>query len=209
MKGLIRAEYYMMKEQLVSLLKLYGFFAALSLFANSSMYIVNMQAVISAIMLISMMAVDENGKDAYYLQLPFDRRELVKEKYVRGCVFLVPFMLMANLTGFIITIICELDFLGFFTETAIGIIYLFLTMDVVIPIAIKKGASKSRTVCLICVFVLCYVLVYLTKVFLKDMPGIDFDLALMIVMWIAAALSVLLLPVSYKLSVKYYLEKEF
>ena len=69
MKGLIRAEYYMMKEQLVSLLKLYGFFAALSLFANSSMYIVNMQAVISAIMLISMMAVDENGKDAYYLSL--------------------------------------------------------------------------------------------------------------------------------------------
>ncbi|MDC7286981.1 ABC-2 transporter permease [Blautia schinkii] len=209
MKGLIRADYYIIKEQLGSYFKLFGFFAVISLFAKSSMYIVNMQAVFSAMILISMMAADENGRDAYYQQLPFDRRELVKEKYVRGCVFLLPFMLMANFVGFIITLICELDFLRFFTDMEIGIVYLFLSIDIVIPFAIKKGVAKARLAGFAFVFVPCLVLVYLTKFIVEDMPGIDFVFVVTILMLVLAVLSILLLPFSYRLSLKYYQEREF
>ena len=209
MKGLIRADYYMLKAEIGTYLKMFGFFAVFSLFTKSSIYIMTMQFVISVMLLLSMMTVDENGKDAYYQQLPFDRKELVKEKYVRGCVFLIPLMLIADFIGFIVTLIYGLDFAQFFSNMMLGIVYLLLTIDIVIPIAIKRGAGKSRFICIFCVFLPPAVLIYPLNAFLKDTPGINADLAVTFLMLAVAVLVLLLVPLSYKLSVKYYQAKEF
>lgn len=209
MKGLIRAEYYMIRAEIGVYLKMLAFFTAFSLFIKSYLYVMTMQFVISVLLLLSMMAVDENGKDAYYQQLPFSRRELVKEKYMRGCVFLIPFMLGADVVGFIITLIYRLDMVEFFGEMTIGMVYLFLAIDIAIPIAIRRGAGRSRLLCIICVFVPCFLLVYPISVFLKGRPGINVEFVVLIMMLAVLALAVLLLPLSYKLSVKFYQAKEF
>ena len=104
MKGLIKADYYMMKADIRSNLTILGFFALLSVFLKSPMYIMTMQSVVAILFLFSMLTMDENGKDAYYQQLPFDKKELVKEKYVRGFVFLLPFIFVSQVVGLVITL---------------------------------------------------------------------------------------------------------
>ncbi|MDC7286982.1 ABC-2 transporter permease [Blautia schinkii] len=209
MKGLIRVEYYMIKAEIWTYLKMFGLFAVFSLFVKSSLYIMTMQFVTSVMLLLSMMTVDENGKDAYYQQLPFDRRELVKEKYVRGCVFLIPLMLLADFIGFMITLIYGLDLVQFLSNMVLGIVYFLLTIDIVIPIAIKRGAGKSRFICIFCVVLPPAALIFPINAFMKGRPGINADLAATILMLIVVVLVLLLLPISYKLSVKFYQAKEF
>lgn len=209
MKGLIRADYYMLKPQFGTYVKMFFFFIIFSVFMKSPMYLMNMQFVVSLMLLLSMMAADENGKDAYYQQLPFARKELVKEKYVRGIIFLLPFLLAADLIGFLITLIYGMDMIDFISQATLGIVYLLLSINIATPIVIKRGAAKSRFICIAFVLVPCLGLIFSTSYFLKGIPGINIDFVLMIVLAVLAALAVLLLPFSYRLSVKYYQQKEF
>ncbi|MDC7286983.1 ABC-2 transporter permease [Blautia schinkii] len=209
MRGLIRADYYMIKAEVKTYLILLGIFTILSFFRKSSDYIVTMQFVVTLMLSLSLMTIDENGKDAYYQQLPFDRRELVKEKYVRGFVFIVPFLIVGSFAGFIITLIYGADISNFFSEVVLSVVYLLQAMDFVIPICIKKEASKSRLLCGICVGVPSLVVTIVANVIIKDMHGINTELAFTLVMLVLVALALLLLPLSYRLSVKYYQAKEF
>lgn len=210
MKGMIRADYYMMKSTLKVVLITFGLFSIFSIFLKSPLYIITMQSMYAIMILISMMSMDENGRDAYYQQLPFDRKELVKEKYVRGFLFLVPFLLASDVEGFIITLVLKLDFMDFFSQAVLGIAYFLLAMDISIPVLIKHGATmKSRMLCMLFILLPSTLLISFTGTFIKDKPGMDFDSTATVLMLGASALAVLFLPLSYRLSVKYYQEKEF
>lgn len=209
MRGLIRADYYMIKAEIRTYLILLGFFAVFSFFTKSSQYIVTMQFVVTLMLNLSMMTADENGKDAYYQQLPFERKELVKEKYLRGFVYLTPFLLGGCLIGLTVTLFYGLDMKGFISEVMLGVVYLLLSVNIVIPITIKRGTSKSRLICALCVTVPSLLVLNMVDFFVGDIPGIDKELVFTWIMLGLAVLALLSIPLSYRLSVKYYQQKEF
>lgn len=209
MKGLLKSDLYMMKKEMSSYFKMFGFFIVLSVFMKSANYVMTMQFVITIMHLLSMMAQDENGRDAYYMQMPFSRKEIVLEKYVRSFVFLFPFVVCAAAASLFITFFFHLEFTEFVGYCLMGIVYLVFSIDITIPLAIKRGASRIRLLASILILMPCMGIILATNSYVKNISWISSDTLMNYCIAVLAAVAILLLPVSYRLSVKYYQIKEF
>ncbi|MDO4272433.1 MAG: ABC-2 transporter permease [Eubacteriales bacterium] len=209
MKGLLKSDLYMTKKEMINYYKMFGFFIILSVIMKSAIYVITMQLVITVMHLLNMMLLDENGRDAYYLQMPFSRKKLVAEKYVRAVVFLTPFWACAAVASLLITLIFHLDIGDFIGSCLLGVVYLVFSVDVIIPMAIKRGASRIRLLASIIILLPCTGIVLMASTYAKSVSWINSDTLMNYVMAVLAIAAVILLPASYQLSVKYYQKKEF
>ena len=166
----------------------------------------------SVIIMISTFSYDNYNKwDAYVITLPNGRKNSVKSKYLATILLVLILTIVTVLLSFIITY-CRyhiLDYEEILSLTTGSIFGTLLVLSFMYPIIYKFGVEKARIV--ICSLV--FGIVILGSLIIKyiDLTGIIKILNLMQDYWIIVILlfSILLVYVSYRLSLKIYLKKEF
>lgn len=217
MKGLLEKDLRLMISRKQSIL----IFIVASLFVAFTMegsFVVSYLTMLFTVIAISTLSYDEydNGF-AFLMTLPFSRKTYVREKYI--------FTLLAEITAWIVSVILyyvvnmikgvKLDLLS---EAPVLLVYLpllFLMACMMLPIQFRFGAEKSRTAYFIVIGGLAVLLFIVFKLIGSGDGSIDIiETALSFLLSPVGIITVtavflILVAVSYLLSVRIMVKKEF
>ncbi len=217
MKGLLEKDLRLMISRKQSIL----IFIVASIFVAFTMegsFVVSYLTMLFTVIAISTLSYDEydNGF-AFLMTLPFSRKTYVREKYI--------FTLLAEITAWIVSVILyyavnmikgvRLDLLS---EAPVMLMYLpllFLMACMMLPIQFRFGAEKSRTAYFIVIGGLAVLLFIVFKLIGSGDGSIDImETALSFLLSPVGIITVtavflILVAVSYLLSVRIMVKKEF
>ena len=173
MKGLLTKDFYILKQRKQTFLIFIGVCIIMGFTSNGS-FLVGYMCFLSAFMAVSTIAYDDadNGMP-FLMTLPVERKTYALSKYVLGGIFcflawvvsLVVLYAIGLIRGTLYDPAQELvSSLIFFPLVA-------LMLDLTIPIQLKYGAEKSRTVMFILFGGIAAILVLGRKVFFREDGG--------------------------------------
>ncbi|MCI8631189.1 MAG: ABC-2 transporter permease [Firmicutes bacterium] len=225
MKGLIIKDFYNLRKQIVLYLiigVLYSVIGAASTDTGGTSF-TGFIMILSAMMPITAVSYDERAKwDKYGLTMPVSRKDTVAAKYILGLIFTVSGAVVSLITGFIFGADME-EYLMVIAVIA-GVCFLYLS--VLLPIVYKMGTEKARFI-MIAVILLPVVLImagasYFKKSTLSVIKVPESDVlnlqekaaavtpsGLTAGFLIFIAVSIVILYISYRISVSIYSRKEF
>lgn len=150
---------------------------------------------------------DYNGWHAFVSTLPFGRVNVVKSKYVTTLVLIIITTIIGILFHFLISnqvIIGE-----YFSELAGEIVAMIFMMSVLFPILFKYGAEKGRLAMMVIGISIVGIVLLVTKFIQIDIPisFIKFFNSYYAVIFIV--ISIIMITLSYYISKKIYLNREF
>ena len=207
MKGLIKKDLFIIKNNLKIILILFIVFFLTGL--KNSIDMSYIPITISIVLFLSTFSYDEFNKwDAYAITLPNGRINIVKSKYVATIILVVITSLISLilnlLTGYINNSINFEEMLSMITGTTFSII---LIQSISYPIIFKFGIEKGRLLLFASIFIIIS-LISLIPVSINISSNI---ILLIEKYWIIllALLTSIVLFISYLISKKIYLKKEF
>lgn len=168
MRGLIKKDCYMMKEfkkVLLIMILMVVFF--LSIEATNVSFVLGYMTVLSGVMVLNIMGMDEQqNANAFLFTLPISRKEYVIEKYVLG--------ILMGIIGCGISAACvvvfsmvkqqPIDWISLLVQVASIIGVLFIILGFGIPMQIKFGGEKGRVILIVGIMCVCFGLVGIGKV---------------------------------------------
>lgn len=209
MKGLIEKDFLLIKSN-VKLIVLMLF--VFSIMAIQGQFDVSFVVPFIVIMIfMSTFSYDEYNKwDAYAITIPNGRKNIVKSKYIASLILIVVSIIITFLLNYIIGLVnsnLDLDkFISTLSGTAFATI---LVLSIMYPFIFKFGIEKGR----IGMFVITFVIVGIVGLFSKYVK-IDLPNNLITIfnnywfIFLPIILLVMLL-ISYNVSKKIYMKKEF
>ena len=209
MKGLIEKDFLLIKSN-VKLIVLMLF--VFSIMAIQGQFDISFVVPFIVIMIfMSTFSYDEYNKwDAYAITIPNGRKNIVKSKYIASLILIVVSIIITFLLNYIIGLVnsnLDLDkFISTLSGTAFATI---LVLSIMYPFIFKFGIEKGR----IGMFVITFVIVGIVGLFSKYVK-IDFPNNLITIfnnfwfIFLPIILLVMLL-ISYNVSKKIYMKKEF
>lgn len=218
MKGMLVKDFCILKLQKNAVLVLLAVCMVFTVFMRSPTYIVNLFPMYGFILVLGTLTYDEFDRGYSFLfTLPVSRRGYVKEKYVFGLLFCGGIWILSVLISLIyvwITKEIPIDD-ALIVNYAVSIIVILVFMGISIPVQLKYGNEKGRlAVAAIGVggFAVIVGGSQLVKVF-----DIDTTAALQRIEKMGAGtvgviggiVSVILMVISYKISVRIMEKKEF
>ena len=150
---------------------------------------------------------DYNGWHAFVSTLPFGRVNVVKSKYVTTLVLIIVTTIIGILFHFLISnqvIIGE-----YFSRLAGEIVAMIFMMSVLFPILFKYGAEKGRLAMMVIGISIVGIVLLVTKFIQIDIPISFFKFFNSYYAVIFIVISIIMIILSYHISKKIYLNREF
>lgn len=209
MIGFIKKDLLMIKSnlKLVGIIFVVFFIMALQGEVNISF----VPALISVMLFMSTFSYDEYNKwDAYAITLPNGRKNVVKSKYIATLILIVSAIIITIILNLLVGVINhQLDYEEVFS-TMLGCGFgIMLIQAIVYPFIFKYGIEKGRIGLFVGTFGVGAIIGLLSRIIKVDMPTniiSFFDNYWFIVIPIVL---IVILLISYKISERIYLKKEF
>jgi len=213
MRGLLMKDIYNLSKSVKQLTISLALFFVLAINMKSVTYLVFMMLILSSMLVLTSLSYDEMAKwDKYALTMPIKRSEIVKEKYILFLLLTLTSTFISNVVGIILTNIFELESVKELMMTTIsitsGIIILY---SILFPVLFKLGVEKGRmmmyVIFAIPIFILTAGSKLLNKLNLNITPP---TLEEMMKYWyLFPLIMIVVVYVSYRISVGLYEKKEF
>lgn len=209
MIGLIKKDLLMIKSNLKLVVAMLFVFFIMTL--QGSFDISFAPAFISVMLFMSTFSYDEYNKwDAYAITLPNGRKNIVKSKYIATLILVVASILITILLNIIVGYINHnVDYDSIFSIMAGCFFGITIIQSIMYPLIFKFGIEKGRIGLFVGIFGMVAIIGLLSNV-------IDINISTNIISFVEKywmlgvfTISMILLVISYKISEKIYLKKEF
>lgn len=203
MIGLLIKDIYNIRKQVLWYLATIIIFAFLSIVLKNGGFIASIGMVTAVNVPLTAIAYEEReGWQKFIVASGTKISHIVIEKYIMGLVFSF-ISTIALLIFFLMTEVAINSWLEF----TISVCMQLLTLSIAMPITFKFGVEKSRSYLMVAVFAIMVIFVALMTLFGKVLNTIVINVALISSLLIIMAL--IILGVSYYISIKIYKKKEF
>lgn len=203
MIGLLIKDIYNIRKQALWYLATIIIFAFLSIVLKNGGFIASIGMVTAVNVPLTAIAYEEReGWQKFIVASGTKISHIVIEKYIMGLVFSF-ISTIALLIFFLMTEVAINSWLEF----TISVCMQLLALSIAMPITFKFGVEKSRSYLMVAVFAIMVIFVALMTLFGKVLNTIVINVALISSLLIIMAL--IILGVSYYISIKIYKKKEF
>lgn len=206
MLGLIKKDFLIIKNNLKLIIVMLMVFFIMALGGQFNISFI--PTFIIVMLFISTFSYDEyNNWDAYAITLPGGRKSIVKSKYITSLFLTLLSAVITVLLNCLISVINNTDVNEFISSLLGSICAIVIIQSIMYPLIFKFGMKKGRIVLFILVFVMVGVISLLKNIIkTPNILVVLFNDYWFIVIPIILVISLL---ISYKISEKIYLKKEF
>lgn len=208
MLGLIKKDLLMIKGNLKMISIIFIVFILIALNGNGNFAFI--PAFIGVMLIMSTFSYDEYNKwDAYATTLPSGRRNIVKSKFIATFILILISFLVTLLLCLIIQYINnDINFKEIYESMLGCLIAIILLIAIMYPLIFKFGIEKSRIGIFIGIFGVTSLVSILTKVKIQ-IPNSLLTFLSNYGFILFFGISLISILISYKISQKIYLNKEF
>ena len=209
MVGLIKKDLLMIKSNLKMVLIMLVVFFIMSLQGEFDISFV--PPFIVVMLFMSTFSYDEFNKwDAYAVTLPNGRKNVVKSKYVARLILTIVTIILTIILNSLVGLINNNLEFDKFISTIMGCVFgVILIQSIMYPFIFKYGMEKGRIGLFVISFAIVGIIGLLSSVLKINIPTnvvTFFDNYWFVII---PLISIVLLLISYKISEKIYLKKEF
>lgn len=206
MLGLIKKDFLIIKNNLKLIIVMLMVFFIMALGGQFNISFI--PTFIIVMLFISTFSYDEyNNWDASAITLPGGRKSIVKSKYITSLFLTLLSAVITVLLNCLISVINNTDVNEFISSLLGSICAIVIIQSIMYPLIFKFGMEKGRIVLFILVFVMVGVISLLKNIIkTPNILVVLFNDYWFIVIPIILVISLL---ISYKISEKIYLKKEF
>ena len=217
MKGLIIKDLCVLKNQMKTLLLVLAFFIIFSIINEDATFILFLVPFYMIMILITTFNYDEFNKwDSFCNSLPLSRKEIVKSKYILfNATSLIVLILGIIASRIIPNFIENITFESIFASI-IGVAFgICLVISLLIPFYYKFGANKGRIMLFLCIVILALLIGAITSldifniIELMNLINNLNNLSLGMFALLLIIVTVIIMTISYYISIKIYSNKEF
>ena len=217
MKGLIIKDICVLKNQMKVLLLVLAFFIIFSIINEDASFILFLVPFYMIMILITTFNYDEFNKwDSYCNSLPLSRKEIVKSKYILFNATSLIVLIIGVLASFIIPNFIENTTFESLFASIIGVAFgICLVISLLIPFYYKFGENKGRIMLFLCIVILALIIGMITSldifnnIELMNLIKSLNNLSLGMITLILIVVTLIIMSISYYISVKIYKNKEF
>ena len=209
MKGLIKKDFLLIKGNLKLIILMLFVFVIMAIQGQFDISFV--VPFIVVMLFMSTFSYDEYNKwDAYAVTIPNGRKNVVKSKYIASLILIFAAIIITFLLNYIIDLVNNnIEFDKFISVLSGATFATILVLSIMYPFIFKYGIEKGR----IGLFVITFAIVGIVRLFPKY---VKINISQNIITFfnnywfiIILAITMLILFVSYKISKKIYMKKEF
>lgn len=206
MLGLIKKDFLIIKNNLKLIIVMLMVFFIMALGGQFNISFI--PTFIIVMLFISTFSYDEyNNFDAYAITLPGGRKNIVKSKYIASLFLTLLSAVITVLLNYLISVINNTAVNELISSLLGSICAIVIIQSIMYPLIFKFGMEKGRIVLFILVFVMVGVITLLKNIIkIPTLLVVLFNNYWFIVIPIILVISLL---ISYKISEKIYLKKEF
>ena len=217
MKGLIIKDLCVIKNQMKTLLLVLAFFIIFSIINEDATFILFLVPFYMIMILITTFNYDEFNKwDSFCNSLPLSRKEIVKSKYILFNATSLIVLILGIIASLIIPIFIEnITFESIFASI-IGVAFgICLVISLLIPFYYKFGSQKGRIMLFLCIVILALLIGAITSldifnnIELMNLINNLNNLSLGMFALLLIIVTVIIMTISYYISIKIYSNKEF
>lgn len=217
MKGLIIKDLCVLKNQMKTLLLVLAFFIIFSIINEDATFILFLVPFYMIMILITTFNYDEFNKwDSYCNSLPLSRKEIVKSKYILFNATSLIVLILGIIASLIIPNFIEnITFESIFASI-IGVAFgICLVISLLIPFYYKFGSQKGRIMLFLCIVILALLIGAITSldifnnIELMNLINNLNNLSLGMFALLLIIVTVIIMTISYYISIKIYSNKEF
>ena len=217
MKGLIIKDLCVLKNQMKTLLLVLAFFIIFSIINEDATFILFLIPFYMIMILITTFNYDEFNKwDSYCNSLPLSRKEIVKSKYILFNATSLIVLILGIIASLIIPNFIEnITFESIFASI-IGVAFgICLVISLLIPFYYKFGSQKGRIMLFLCIVILALLIGAITSldifnnIELMNLINNLNNLSLGMFALLLIIVTVIIMTISYYISIKIYSNKEF
>ena len=217
MKGLIIKDLCVLKNQMKTLLLVLAFFIIFSIINEDATFILFLVPFYMIMILITTFNYDEFNKwDSFCNSLPLSRKEIVKSKYILFNATSLIVLILGIIASLIIPNFIEnITFESIFASI-IGVAFgICLVISLLIPFYYKFGSQKGRIMLFLCIVILALLIGAITSldifnnIELMNLINNLNNLSLGMFALLLIIVTVIIMTISYYISIKIYSNKEF
>ena len=217
MKGLIIKDLCVLKNQMKTLLLVLAFFVIFSIINEDATFILFLVPFYMIMILITTFNYDEFNKwDSYCNSLPLSRKEIVKSKYILFNATSLIVLILGILASFIIPKFIENTTFESIYASIIGVAFgICLVISLLIPFYYKFGSQKGRIMLFLTIAILALLIGMITSldifnnIELMNIINSLNNLSLGMFTILLIIITVIIMAISYYISIKIYSNKEF
>mgnify|MGYP001860355985 FL=1 len=217
MKGLILKDLLILKNQMRNILIVILGFILLSIWMENYFYIAFIIPFYIIMLVISTFSYDDlNNSNTYIVALPYDRKTIVKARYVLSLISIITAFLIGLILSLVIPMFnSDMDFMSTFASCTATILSVILVIALLMPFFYKFGVQKGRMILFIAIMGISLLIGIILSLFensnLKIAQFFSNLQQMNYIMLIAIAIIIMLLIlyISYVFSCKIYKNKEF
>jgi len=212
MLGLVKKDLFLLKSNLVYFLVIALIYSFMIIEGAFDVSFVMILPFIAVVMFLSTFSYDNYNKwDAYAITLPVGRKEIVMAKYIATIVIIIISSIIGLFISYFISLLSNHVYdVKYVLEEFLGTIFgIIVVISMMFPLIFKFGIEKARILLFVCVFGVIIALELVANY-------IDFDNLFGIVNilekgWfiVIPLISCLFVLISYLISLRIYLKKEF
>ena len=210
MNSLILKDFISLKSYSKTLAIIIGFFTIITFTNDEPSFLSGMIILIMSMLPITSFSYDQHAKwDLYTQTLPVSRKELVMSKYMLGIMSIVAGAILAILLNIIILLVKSLEVDLWYLILANSLIALvaLLYLSILIPLVYKFGVEKSRLLMIIVLAIPSVLAIGLSKLGVS-ISVLD-EIKPVIVVAIGLVFVVCVMLISYVISIRIYMKKDF
>lgn len=209
MKGLILKDLLLIKGNARYILIFLVIFGLIALEGNDVLYFI--PAFISMMMFMTTFSYDEYNKwDAYAITLPIKKENIVLSKYVGSTILLGIALILTFIISLVVSLVTEqLDMQKNITLLLGCGGAVLLVEAIMYPLLIKFGVEKGRIWVFLGIFLSSFIIGFIFQKVSLTIPENLMTFLSQYLPWLLAAALLLILIISYTISKKLYLKKEF
>lgn len=216
MKGLIIKDLCVLKNQMKTLLLVLAFFVIFSIINEDATFILFLIPFYMIMILITTFNYDEFNKwDSYCNSIPLNRKEIVKSKYILFNATSLIVLILGIIASFIIPNFIENTTFESIYASIIGVAFgICLVISLLIPFYYKFGSSKGRIMLFLCIVILALIIGMITsldifnnKELMNLLNSLN-NLSLGMITLLLIILAIIVMSISYYISVRIYKNKE-
>ena len=153
MKGLILKDLLILKNQMRNILIVILGFILLSIWMENYFYIAFIIPFYIIMLVISTFSYDDlNNSNTYIVALPYDRKTIVKARYVLSLISIITAFLIGLILSLVIPMFnSDMDFMSTFASCAATILSVILVIALLMPFFYKFGVQKGRMILFIAI----------------------------------------------------------
>ena len=210
MNSLILKDFISLKSYSKTLAIIIGFFTIITFTNDEPSFLSGMIILIMSMLPITSFSYDQHAKwDLFSQTLPVSRKQLVMSKYVLGIISIVAGAILAILLNVAVLLVKSLEVDIWYLILANSLIALvaLLYLSILIPLVYKFGVEKSRLLTIVVLAIPSVLAIVLSKAGVS-IPVLD-EITPAIVVAIGLVFVVCVMLISYVISVRIYMKKDF